>query len=216
MVYKIIAVFFVIFSVSLLFFSAKALFDKKWIMGFLRGCAGFILLAISVLLALIARDIATYTSIVGDQSVLTLSFSKKEGNHYSIEIQESSGTPYMADIVGQQWQLNARMLKWSPIMSAIGFKTGYKLESIQGRFIELQMDRLAGGQPPFVFAEPAVIDTWATLQMHPWILSSVQAYTSTPGFVPAADGAIYDVVLSGTHLSVLPLNDAAKSALASW
>jgi hypothetical protein len=215
MVYQVIAGFCGLLTLLLLLLSARALLNKAWIAGFLRGCAGFLLLALAILLGLSAQDIATYKSVSNEQSIMTLSVRLKEGNRYQIDMQAANGDYFNSEIEGQQWQLNVRMIKWVPLFTAIGFRTGYRLDSIQGRYLELQL----GGKPQksgMQLSGENLVDIWQFMQDFPGILGSAEAYSSTPGFIPLSDGAIYEVVLSGTNLAARPMNEAAKAAMASW
>lgn len=213
MIYQIIAVFIFVVAIIALALSAKFLLNKKWLVGFFRGCLGLFLLLLTVLLGFSARDIFSYKAIENNHSVVTLSFRKKEGNSYHVELQETGGGYYVADIEGQQWQLNLRMFKWTPLFGAVGFRPGYRLEDISGRFIELQLDKMVEKPELKKMNVSGQIDVWQFLNQHPAAFPSVEAYIGSPGFIPAADGAIYDVILSGQNLTVNPLNDAAQSAL---
>ena len=51
---------------------------------------------------------------------------------------------------------------------------------------------------------------------HGGLVPGINAMVATPGFIPVADGAIFEVVLSGTDLVAKPMNDAAKAAGSSW
>lgn len=216
MIYKIIAVLVFIVAIVALLMTARLLLNKKWIAGFLRGCLGIFFLALTILLAFSAKDISSYSAAENNQTIATLSFRKKDGNLYQLDLQESGGDLHTTDIEGQQWQLYARMFKWSPLAGAMGFRPGYRLESVAGRFIELQLDNKTGKREAQILNSSGEVDVWAFLNKHPVSFLSVDAYMSSPGFIPVADGAIFDVVLVGQNLNVNPLNDAAKSALKSW
>lgn len=216
MIYKIIAVLVFIVAIVALLLTARLLLNKKWIAGFLRGCAGIFFLGFSIVLALSAKDISSYRAVENNQTIATLSFRKKDANIYLLDLQEAGGELYTTDIEGQQWQLYARMFKWSPLAGAMGFRPGYRLESVSGRFIELQLDNKSGKRDAQILNSSNQVDVWQFLNKHSVGFLSVDAYMSSPGFIPVADGAIFDVVLSGQNLTVNPLNDAAKSALKSW
>ncbi len=216
MIYKIIAVLVFILAIVALLMTARLLLNKKWLMGFLRGCLGIFFLGLTVLLAFSAKDISSYRAAESNQTIATLSFRKKDGNLYQLDLQESGGDLYTADVEGQQWQLYARMFKWSPLAGAMGFRPGYRLESVAGRFIELQLDNKSGKREAHILNSSGQVDVWQFLNKHPVSFLSVVAYLSSPGFIPLADGAMFDVVLSGHNLTVNPLNDVAKSAVKSW
>ncbi len=212
MIYQIIAILVFTVAIVALAISAKLLLNKKWLAGFLRGCLGIFLLLVTVVLGFSAKDIFSYKAVENNHSVVTLSFRKKEGNNYHVELQEADKY-YASDIEGQQWQLNMRMFKWTPLFSAVGFRPGYRLEDISGRFIELQLDKMVEKPELKKMNVSGFLDVWDFLNQYPSAFPSVEAYVGSPGFIPVADGAIYDVILSGQNLTINPLNEAAKSAL---
>lgn len=215
MIYKIIAVFAFVVSVLLVLLAVKMLMNKKWIAGFLRGCAGFIALLAAITIALAAFDMSTYHVVDNDKSIMTLSFKRQGGDSYQVEMHAVSGEDFSTIIDGQQWQLEARVFKWAPLFKAVGFNTGFRLASLQGRYIELQIGR-QNIRSPEILSSSTFIDMWLVLNQSPFIFPAVEAYTSTPGFIPMADGAIFDVVLTGKNLVAHPVNDVAKTAMANW
>lgn len=215
MAYQAISVFISLVALGLLFFSAKMLINKQWLLGFLRGFVGFICLGFALLLALSAKDVFSYRVAENDRMVVTVSFRHKDGDNYQVELQEASGAYYVKDIQGQQWQLNARMFKWTPLMAAMGLKIGFRLENIQGRYLDLQRGK-SPIEPIGDSKNNSSIDVWQFIKDRDGGFSSVDAYVSSPGFISMADGAIFEVVLTGTNLSARPLNQAAKTALATW
>ena len=98
MTYTIIAVVVSILALVLLFIAARLLSNKKWIPGFLRGCLGIILVMLTIVLGLSAKDIASYKAAENAQTIATLSFRNKEANTYQVEIQETSGVFYTNEI----------------------------------------------------------------------------------------------------------------------
>jgi hypothetical protein len=215
-IYQILAVVFFIIAVVAVFIVIRLLSNKKWIKGFLQGCLGVFLVIVAVVLGVSGKDIFSYRTVENNQTIATLSFHKKTNNVYTVDLQETSGGSFSTEIEGQQWQLNARMFQWTPLMAAMGFKPGYRLEGIAARFLELQMDNLILKRDIEKINTSGFVDLWNLLNQHPGALPSVDAYIASPGFTPVADGAIFDVTVSGKTLSVNPMNDAAKSALKSW
>lgn len=216
MIYKILAALFLILAIVAIVVVARLWLNKKWIMGFLRGCFGVLLIVVAIVLGFSAKDIMSYKVAENNQTIATLSFYKKENNIYKVDLQESSGGSYSTEIEGQQWQLSVRMLQWSPLIAAAGFRQGYRLEGMAGRFLELQMDSMVVKRDIAKLNTSSLIDLWGFLNLHPGAFPSVDAYIGSPGFTPVADGAIYDITVSGKNLTINPMNDVAKTALKSW
>ena len=98
MVYQIIAVLIFIVAIIVLGLSAKLLLNKKWLMGFFRGCLGLFLLITTIVLGFSAQDIFSYKAAENNNDIATVSFRKKEGNNYQVELQGKAGDYYMTDI----------------------------------------------------------------------------------------------------------------------
>lgn len=217
MVYQIVAVLLFVVSAAAVFFSIKLLGNKKWIIGFIRGCVGLLLAATAGFMALAGADVFSYNTATSDTNVIaTVSFRKKDANNYIVELQEPSGSFYSREVEGQQWQLTARSFSWPPLLAFVGLRSGYQLQNISGRFIELQLDKMVGQKQPETLVSAGIFDTWSFLNNYPYVLPIVTAHTATLGFAPIADGAIYEVVSAGQNLSANPVNDAAKNAMKSW
>ncbi len=217
MVYQIIAVLFFILAVIALAIAFKLLSNKKWIAGFLRGSAGILVLLVVAIAAFTGKDLYSYKSASSDNNlVVTVSFRKKDANDYIAEMQDTSGGFSSREVQGQQWQLSARLFAWPPLIAYVGLRTGYKLDSISGRFIELQLDQLVERKQPDSLNTAGFFDTWQFLNAHPAAMPLVSAHMATTGYVPMADGAIYEVVSTGQNLTVNAVNGAAKDAMKNW
>src|SRR5690625_5714508 len=55
----------------------------------------------------------------------------------------SDGTEQEFDLRGDQWQLDARIIKWQGFVAAMGVKPGYRLDRISGRYYTLEDERSA-------------------------------------------------------------------------
>lgn len=215
MTYKVIAGLAILLLLVALALAAMALLDKRWIKGFLRGAFGFLMLGVAGWLALVAEDIVSYRAAIPDRTLATVSFRQKDTDVYQVELQQTGGGLKTLELRGEQWQLQSRMFRATPLLGAMGLRTGYRFDSIQGRYLAIDMNG-QGSKQPERLSESARLDVWAWMNAHSNENSSLQAYMSTPGYIAMADGAIFEIVLTGTNLSVRPLNEVAKAALERW
>jgi len=120
------------------------------------------------------------------------------------------------DLRGDDWQLDARVLKWSGPANLLGFNTLYRLDRISGRYTKIEDEKTA---PRTVHAmrPPDLIDTWQLARDHKeWVMPWIDAVYGSATYVPMADGAVYEVRVSPTGLLARPLNDVARKAVAGW
>ncbi len=215
MVYQVLAAVVALVALLTLFVAFKALSGRDWITGFLRGSVGLLALAATLVLAFSVQDIFTFRTAEQERTLVTLSFREQEPHMFQVDMQEMNGDLRTVNLQGEQWQLNVRMLKWTPLFTAMGFRSGYRFDSIQGRYLVMEMDKLVT-QVPEALSVSEYVDVWRFLSDKSERFSSVQALMVSPGFIPMADGAMFEVALSGSNLTAKPLNDAAKAAMAHW
>ncbi len=215
MVYQILAVVVGIVALMFLLLAFKMLARRGWLLGFVRGLVGFFLVSCAVLMSLTVQDIQTYRVAENDRAIATLSFKQKELYQFEVDLQETRGSSRRLSLQGEQWQLEARMFKWSPLLNAMGIRTGYRLDNVEGRYQVMEMDR-STERTREKLSSSAHFDLWDFINRNADAIYSVQALKGSPGFVPMADGAIFEVVASGKGLIARPINPIAKAAMASW
>jgi hypothetical protein len=215
MAYGVIAVFFVVLALLFLAMAAKLLLNRHWILGFIRGFAGFSAMAAVILLVLVAIGFSDFTSLSPNQTVMTLSFKRTSPEHFAGEIQTVDGHRAEFSVQGEQWQLDVRMLYWSPVFKAMGFPTGYQLEMIKGRYLAFDRQQHSNDKGTLLRDPPGVFDFWNII-VEGGVVPGMTGTVMTPGFIPIGDGAIYEIALSGTNLVVTPVNEAAKAAQSIW
>lgn len=204
-----------ILALVVLLFATRILFDKHWLMGWLRGMFGLTLLSAAVAGGLIAYDISTYQEIPSDKPLLMLSAQAEGVQRYRVNIIEGAvERNFLLD--GDLWQLDVRQLKWKGLADLIGLNQGYRLEVLSGRFLSIEQQELA----QFTHVELAKslygADFWKGLRNFNKDLFVVEANALRVNYLPIADGAVYSVSLTPTGLLAKPLNSAAQQAVKDW
>ncbi len=204
-----------ILALVVLLFATRILFDKHWLMGWLRGMFGLTLLSAAVAGGLIAYDISTYQEIPSDKPLLMLSAQAEGAQRYRVNIIEGAvERNFLLD--GDLWQLDVRQLKWKGLADLIGLNQGYRLEVLSGRFLSIEQQELA----QFTHVELAKslygADFWKGLRNSNKDLFVVDANALRVNYLPIADGAVYSVSLTPTGLLAKPLNSAAQQAVKDW
>lgn len=216
MLYNALAITAAILCLFIAYMAAKILFKNSWILGWLRGMFGLALLGLAAMLALVALDIFSYRQMVQEQVVATLSFEKVADQEYEIVLADPAGTENRYTLRGDQWQLDARIIKWKGTITNWGVKPGYRLDRISGRYYSLEEER-AAEKSVYEFNEsPMGIDVWNALREFKESLPIVDAVYGSATYLPMADGALFEVSLSGTGLVARPLNDPARDAVGIW
>lgn len=207
-----------ILGVLVLFFGLRMLVKGTWFWGWLRGMGGVFFILVAMMCGLIALDLRSYQQVLLDKPVATVSFEKVEPQAFiaTVALTESGATSEYY-LRGDQWQMDARIIRWKGLLNSVGGKPGYKLDRIGGRYLSIEDERsrertVHSLRDPEEFG----IDLWGWAYQHEGKTPLIEAVYGSATFVPMADGALYEVALSHTGLVAKPLNDAAKKAVNLW
>lgn len=216
MFYSVLSILLTIIGLAVLAWSLKVLVRPGWIRGWLRGMAGLLLVVCSLTLAMIAFDIFSYKQIVAEKSIGTISFEQLGPQRFLAILVDTKGEEQRYELAGDQWQLDVRFIKWPTALAAIGVKPGYRLDRISGRYYSLEMER-RGERTVYSLSESASgIDVWELFNGRARSLKLIDAVYGSATFVPMADSALYEILLSHSGVLARPLNEPAQTALHRW
>ncbi|WP_341937153.1 cation/multidrug efflux pump [Marinimicrobium sp. C2-29] len=216
MFYSLLSVFIILLCLGLVYIALRLLARGRWLRGFLRGLFGVVLLLAALVLALIAADVFSYKQMVKEEPVATLSFEQLGEQHYEATLVHSSGEEETFTLRGDQWQLDARVIKWQGLMGGLGVSPGYRLDRISGRYYSLAEERSSERTVYSLDNDGWGPDVWAWIKQNPGWFPVVDARYGSATFVPMAADALFEVRLSSTGLLARPLNEPARRALAVW
>jgi len=180
------------------------------------GTTGCGCLALGALLVAAAFNLHTYQRLTHEQPAATLSFSRTGEQRFLVRLEDpATGETRRFELAGDQWQLEARVLKWHPLGNLLGLDTRYRLERLTGRYTAVA-DETRAVRTAHSLAEDRGLDIWANAQTLPDWLPLVDARYGSATYLPMADGARYRVTVSQSGLIARPDNDAATSAAGEW
>lgn len=186
---------------------------KGWFLQWLKGSIGFILLAGIVLLALALVDLWSYQQINQEKPIATVSVFELGEQDFDLTIATSDGKEQRYQILGDQWQLDARLLTWKGPFAQAGALPLYRLDRLSGRYLSLEQERTAQ-RSVYSLASSQWLDLWNW--MHKYSVGFDANYGSAV-FMPLTNGAVYSVRLTSKGLIARPLNDVAEEVLGgSW
>lgn len=203
-------------GVVLLVLSLRLLLRPRMIGAILRAVAGLVLLGGSLVAFLGASDLLTYRQLLKEESVATLQFEKLKTQRYNVIVVDNTGHEYRYHLKGDQWQLDARLIRWHPTVARVGMSSVYRLERISGRYSDLKQELAAERTVYQIEISPYGIDTWALLKRVSWMRQWVDARYGSATFLPMANGAIFEVKIGFSGLVARPVNTVAKQAVSGW
>ena len=177
------------------------------------GVIALLLIAVGALL--ISSSLASYRRLTTEQPAGQLEFRRIGYHQFNGVFTSPSGERTDFALRGDEWQIDARILKWRALANLAGFDTAYRLERISGRYASIEDER---NQPRTVYPlnPPERIDLWELLHRYQTWLPWFDALYGSATYLPMADGATYEIEVSQSGLLARPRNAAARSAVGSW
>jgi hypothetical protein len=177
------------------------------------SAAVFLLLAAAAFL--ISANLRTYQRLTAEQPAGEIEFSRIAPSQFNAALTYPNGTAAYFFLRGDEWQVDARILKWQAALNLAGFDTAFRLDRISGRYTKVEDETK---QPRTVYAlnPPDAIDVWELARRYRSFIPWFDALYGSATFVPMADKASYQIYVTQSGLIARPLNQAAKDAVGGW
>jgi hypothetical protein len=205
-----------IFGLLLLILACQRLFRARFLAAGGSAFTGSLLLAIAALLFVVSLNLRTYARLTLERPVAEIVFEQRGPQTFNATLtQMPNGEIQMFVLSGDEWQLDARVLKWKGWANLLGLDAQYRLERVSGRYRDITQERTAE-RTVYPLAENPGVDLWKLTLDKPDRLPFVDAVYGNAAYMPMSDGARYEVTISQTGLIARPVNAAAQQAAGSW
>ena len=201
----------------LAFFAAlRRLLRVRLVAATRSALAGVFLIAVAAALFVISSNLHGYARLTHEEPVAEIAFETMGPQLYRATLtREPAGAAQSFALSGDEWQLDARVVKWRGFATLLGFDTLYRLERLSGRYRDVGQERTSPRSAHSLEAAP-VLDLWALARENPRWLPFVDALYGSATYLPMAGGARYRVTISPSGLLARPMNDAAEQANRAW
>jgi hypothetical protein len=204
-----------VFAVPLLLAALRRLRRFQLLRGTLFLSAGSAAVLATIAVVLVALNLFTYARLTHEQQAARISMRQLAERQYAVTVQPSAAAPQQFELRGDEWQIDARVLKWRAFGTLLGFDTVYRLERLSGRYTDIAQERSAPRTVHALADEPG-LDLWTLVRQYHRYLPLADALYGSAVYVPMADGAEYVVSVSASGLVVRPGNNPARNALGGW
>ena len=205
----------VLLAAPFLLASIRRLRRLKLVSGTMFFLASGIMLLLAAATALVTANLYTYARLTHEQEAARVSIRQLGPRHYVVSMQANKTPPRHFELRGDEWQVDARVLKWRAMGNLMGFDTLYRLERLSGRYGDVVLERTAPRTVHALSAE-TTLDVWSLLNGHHQYVPFADALYGSAVYVPMAEGAEYAVTVSTSGLVVRPTNDAARKSVGGW
>jgi hypothetical protein len=204
-----------IFGLLLVALACQRLARARFLAAGGSALAGLLLLAVAAVFFIVSLNMHTYARLTFEQPVAEIVFEARSSQQYRATLtQIPSGEMQMFMLAGDEWQLDARVLKWKGWANLLGLDAQYRLERVSGRYRDIEQERNAE-RTVYALSENPGIDLWVLSTQYPKWLPFVDAVYGSATYLPMADGARFEVKMTQSGLIARPANEAANAAAAA-
>ena len=211
---KVSIIVFAVLGVILFILGIQRVWRRRGLTGSLEGLVGLLLLAIAALMAAISINLYTYDRLTPESTIAEVTFQEIEPQHFGAHVLLKNNTKIL-DLRGDEWQIDARVLKWRGMAVLIGFDTLYPLDRLSGRYRDITQERTEL-RTVHSLSEEQGLDLWMIGRRYAHWIPWVDAVYGSATYMPMVDGASYTVSISSTGLLARPSNDIARKAIGEW
>lgn len=183
--------------------------------GVLHGLGGVVVGCLAAIAMLVGINLLTYARFTAEQPVGTISFQQLGPQRYDVTLARQDGDIVHTTLAGDEWELDARIIKWNGFATVIGFKPLFRLQRLSGRFTRIG-DELSRPPTAISLANDPGLNLWELAHKESGWLPMVDAAYGTATYLPMSNGAVYHVSMSVTGLVARPANAAARKAVENW
>lgn len=165
--------------------------------------------------ALLAASLHTYSRLTHEEEAARVVLRLLGPQRYELLLLREGAPSRRYELRGDEWQIDARVLKWGSLGNLLGFDTVFRFERLAGRYADTELERKAP-RSVYALSQDGAVDFWQLLKRYQRYLPVADALYGSAAYVPMADGAQYVVSVSATGLLIRPLNEVAKKAVGGW
>ena len=171
----------------------------------------FVFLLVALLAAFAATALLGYRRLTAETSIARLDATQLAPQRWSLTIETPDGERRTFEIAGDQWQLDARVIKWTPGAIVAGAPTLYQLDRVGGRYVDIAQER-EGTRSVYALSSPQPFDLWHLKRQFPRWLPWVDADFGSSAYLPLVENGHYDITLAAAGGLVARPADALTKA----
>ncbi len=196
-----VAGFLLIMSFSFLYYGFKALKNKQFFGWLNRHLFATLLILSGTLLTFVGISVIGYDSLTKEQLAAKIHVEKLAPQDYLVSLDSGNGLIRKYEILGDQFYIDAKIIKWHYFSNMLGFETIYKLDRIGGRYNSFEQEK-SKPRSLFKLEEPASLDLFKLQEKYRFLQNLLDAKYGSASFIEAKDNTDYRLLVSTTGLLI--------------
>ena len=206
---------FLLLSVFFLGRSMKHLRRRRVVRAGGAGISCLGSLAVTAIAGLLLYSYISYDRLTAEQTVSRIEFRRIGDQQFEARLMRAGELDQLYTLRGDEWQMDARIVSWTPPATILGLDPMYRLERLSGRYADIRQEH-EDQRTVYSLTDETTVDVWDVARRFPVLLPGVDAYYGTATYLPMEDGARFEINMSRDALVARPLNRAAREAVGRW
>ena len=181
----------------------------------MHGTSSLVLFLAAVAIGLLGVNLLTYHRLTHEQPALEAQFKRAGDARYAALLTYPSGETQELALAGDEWQVDARVLKWKPFADCSGSTPRTGSSASAGAIATSRASATSSAPSMRSIRRTASTSGRCCAPARRYVPWADALYGSAV-YVPMSDGARYQVVVSQSGLVARPLNEPARQAVGAW
>jgi len=208
---------FLILGLVMLLKGIRRVWQRRLILGSLQGVTGLLFIAVALLAVSIAMNLYTYQVFNKEQFAAEVRIESLGPQYYRLYFIPAGQPAQLLEIRGDEWQVDARIIKWHGVANLAGLETVYRMERISGRYRDHNQQRNAPRSVHDVAKTSKYgLDLWRWSREYQQRIPWLDTVYGSAAYMPLANLARFKVNVTTSGLLIRADNVAAQKAVASW
>jgi hypothetical protein len=160
-----------------------------------------LMLALGGLFATVSVSTQGYRALVREEVAFVVTTRPTGPQRFDAAFRFPDGREASYALAGDEFYVDAHILKWKPAANLVGLHTGYELGRVAGRYLELEDERGAA-RTVFELSREHPVSLFKLRRRFDLLAPLLDAEYGSATFVPAGEPARYEVRVSTTGLMV--------------
>lgn len=197
----IIAAIFAALSLGFLVAAMASVRKRRFVGGALGIVLTLLFLALSALSATISVSTQGYRALTREDVAATVVVDRLTPQRFSVRFTFADGRERAFTLAGDEFYVDAHILKWKPVANVVGLHTAYELDRVAGRYTRVE-DEQSMRRTVYPLGEEKPIDMFDLRSRFPVFKPLVDTEYGSATFIAVEDWAKFEVRVSTTGLLI--------------
>ena len=185
--------------------------DLHKIRGAFQLISAGILVTFSALILTASINLNTYKNLSQETLLATIEFEelKHEQGRFIATLTMQDGLARRYELKGDQWQIDARIIKWGDIAAQLGLQPLYQFERLSGRYSYVDTQNTSEQTANELLIKKGV-DVWELAKQFKAFLPFIDASYGSAAYQVMQHGLKFDIALTNSGLVTRPAPKATR------